>query len=81
MPPAEHLTAKIQELLDQKLFELTRSMAETLHNLHSTVMKYLHDNLHFRSFYLDGVWKVLPERIYQDSLTSTLHKKSSNKVS
>jgi hypothetical protein len=48
----EHITAKIQELLNQKPFESARSIAEILLVSHSTVLKHLHDNLRFQSFYL-----------------------------
>jgi hypothetical protein len=46
-PSEEHITAKIQELLDQNPFESARSIAETLHISHFTMLKHFHDNLHF----------------------------------
>jgi transposase len=55
----EHITAKIQELLDQNPFESPRSIAETLHISHSTVLKHLHDDLHFQSFYIRWVPHML----------------------
>jgi DNA-binding MurR/RpiR family transcriptional regulator len=51
-PSEEHVTAKIQELFDQNPFTSARSIAETLHISHSTVLKHFHDDLHFQSFYL-----------------------------
>jgi transposase len=49
--PSEELsTAKIQELLNQNPFESARSIAKTLHISHSTVLKHLHNDLHFQSF-------------------------------
>jgi predicted HTH transcriptional regulator len=55
----EHITSKIQELLDQNPFESARSIAETLEISDSTVLKHLHDNLHFQSFYLRWVPHLL----------------------
>jgi hypothetical protein len=55
----EHITAKIQELLNQNPFESARSIAETLSIFHSTVPKKLHDDHHFQSFYLRWVPDLL----------------------
>jgi hypothetical protein len=54
-----HLAAKIQELLDQNPFESARSMAETLQVSHSTVLKQLHEDIHFQSFHLRWVPHLL----------------------
>jgi hypothetical protein len=54
-PSEEHITAKIQKLLNQNPFESACSIAETLHISHSTGLKHLHDDLHFQLFYLRWV--------------------------
>jgi hypothetical protein len=51
-PSEGHITAKIQELFDENPFESARSIAETLRISPSTVLKHLHDDLHFQSFYI-----------------------------
>jgi hypothetical protein len=55
----EHITAKIQELLNQNPFESARSIAETLHISHSTALKHVQDDLHFQSFYLHWMRHLL----------------------
>jgi hypothetical protein len=58
----EHITAKIQELLNQNPFDSGHPRPETLHISHSTVLKHLHDEVHFQSFYLRWVpHRLMPE--------------------
>jgi predicted HTH transcriptional regulator len=47
-PSEEHITGKIQELLNQNPFESARSIAETLEISDSTVLKHLHDDLNVK---------------------------------
>jgi transposase len=58
-PSEEHTTAKNQELLNQNPFESASSIAETMHISRSTVLKHLHDDSHFQSFYLSRVPHLL----------------------
>jgi hypothetical protein len=53
-PPLDNLDAKILAILDKSPFELARSIAETLHVAHSTVLLYIHlyDSIGFKSFHL-----------------------------
>jgi hypothetical protein len=51
----EHITDTIQQLFDEDPFESARSIAETIHILHSPVLKHLHEDFHFQSFYLRWV--------------------------
>jgi hypothetical protein len=58
-PSEGHIAPKIQELLDHNPFESARSIVETLYTSQSTVLKHLHDDLHFKSFYLCRVPHLL----------------------
>jgi hypothetical protein len=59
MPSAAHLTANIQELLDQNPFESAQSMAEALQVPHSMVLKYLRQDLLFQSFHFRSILHLL----------------------
>jgi hypothetical protein len=58
-PSPDYLSARIQEILNENPFESARSIADILHISHSTVLKHLHEDLHFQSFYLRSIPHLL----------------------
>jgi hypothetical protein len=53
--PVESFTAQIKILSEENCFISAWSIAETLQVSHSTVLKHLHEDLGFQSFYLRWV--------------------------
>jgi hypothetical protein len=57
--PLDDFDVKIMAILDKSPFESARSIAETFHVAHSTVLPHLHDFIDFRSFHLHWVPHLL----------------------
>jgi hypothetical protein len=57
--PTESLTAQTKVILDEKCFVSAQSIAETLQMSNSTVLKHLHEDRSFQSFYLQEVPHLL----------------------
>jgi hypothetical protein len=59
----EHIAATIQQLLTENPFESARPTAETLDISHCPVLKYFHEDFHFKSFYLRWLPHLLTQQL------------------
>jgi hypothetical protein len=66
--PIKSLTAQIKVLLDENCFVSARSIAETLHASHSTVLKHLDEDLGFHRFHLRWIPHLLTPELKEQRL-------------
>jgi predicted transcriptional regulator len=67
--PIESLTAETRVLLDENCFVSAQSIAKTLQVSHSTVLKYLHEDLGFKSLHLRWVQHLLTAELKEQRRT------------